>query len=100
MYMSKHAQKRAQSRSVPIYMIEQLLQYGAEQSSRRATKIYVDRQCLDEMREDLGKAQYAKVEGKLRKVYAVRSRDGVIITTGYRYKNLVKTRRRRHAPPN
>jgi hypothetical protein len=83
-----HAQVRAQQRGVPPLILDWLITYGSAQPDQRGAEIrYFDHAA----RRRLSKAVGHKVVdllGQLLHMYAVMSNDGVVITTGHRFKRI------------
>jgi hypothetical protein len=83
MHLSKHAQTRAQQRSIPPMLIDLLLQFGvSERAGSGVSKMYFDKPSRRKV-----KAYAGTLGGLLNEhldVYAVVTDDLKVITTGHR----------------
>lgn len=86
--LSKHANVMSQKRKIPKLIMNWLQEYGEEKRSNKGTKIYFFSKKSKKM---IGRDHGPEIVSSLSKYmnnYIVCSDDGVIITVGYRYKNI------------
>ncbi len=86
---SQHAIHRAHQRSIPVMIIDLLINYGAAQHDHLGAKIYYfDKKAWKAVDNNAGH----QVTAFLRKLYndtcAIISNDGTIITVERRYKHI------------
>jgi len=83
-----HAQIRAQQRGVPPLILEWLITYGSAEPDQRGAEIrYFDHAARRRLSRAVGH-KVVDLLGKLLDMYAVMSNDGVVITTGHRFKRI------------
>ena len=83
-----HAQVRAQQRGVPPLILEWLVEYGATQPDQHGAELrYFDHAARRRLSRAVGH-KVVDLLGQLLDMYAVMSNDGVVITTGYRFKRI------------
>lgn len=88
--MSRHAHVRSQQRGVCLKVLDCLLAYGhREHDHRGATVVVFNRAALASIRlaepSDLSRAV-----AECRTLYAVVDSDGLVVTTGYRFRRVVR----------
>jgi hypothetical protein len=88
-FYTKHAEQRAQQRSIPPYLVDLLLNFGKLQRSHHADLYLFDKTCKRKLRRHLGSHQYFRIEDQL-DCWAVVGDDGAVISIGHR------TRRFKH----
>lgn len=91
-----HARSRCQQRSIPLRIVELILEYG-ERGYNKGAEIYrMTKKARNRLRWELGKEFYQAVEKKLN-CYVVVAEDGSVITVGRRFAKIKfgKTVRRR-----
>jgi hypothetical protein len=86
---TRHAQTRAQQRSIRPFLVELLLNFGKPQRSHKADLYTFDKKSRQNMRHHFGSEYYLQIEPRL-DCWAVVGDDGAVITLGHR------TRRFKH----
>lgn len=87
-WMSKHAEIRAQQRSISPLILDWLLSYGAAQFDRRGAEIrYFDHAARRRLGREFGKQVVDRL-GALLDTYAVVGANGTVVTTGHRFKRV------------
>ncbi len=87
MALTTHAERRLQQRSIPPFLLELLLQFGARVQQNGSECISLDKASRRELKRFVGDRIYRRIEDLL-DVYAIVSRDGFVITAGYRLERL------------
>lgn len=86
--MSRHARVRQQQRRIPPLIIEWLLVYGShEHDGHGATIRYFDRAARTRLGRAIGMEMVDRL-GDLCDSYVVVGTDGIVITTGHRYRRI------------
>lgn len=81
--LTKHATIRMQQRGIPLFIVDCLQQFGAEQSDRYgAIRYFFDKHSLKRLETYLGKQTVRAIE-RYRNCFAVVSTEGLVITTGF-----------------
>jgi hypothetical protein len=82
--LSRHANHRAQGRSVPAAVIDWLCDFGTSiPAGAGAEKLIFDKAARRSLERHLGGQVYRRIEEVL-DAYAVRAGDGRLITVGWR----------------
>lgn len=90
--LTEHARTRAQRRGIHPDELDALLSYGRRIHDHLGGLIYIfDNEGLSQLRQDAPKALWQRLQSH-RRIYAVTSADGLVITTGHRFKRLVLDR--------
>jgi hypothetical protein len=79
---TKHAQIRAQQRSIRPFLVELLLNFGKPQRSCKADLYTFDKRCREKIRRHLGSKHYFQIEEQL-DCWAVVGDDGCIVSVGH-----------------
>ena len=87
--ITQHAQSRIRQRAIPPSVIEWLIDYGSSVNGDNCEIIYFDKKAKKMLSKELGK-EIVKCISKFLNTYIVLSKDGAVITAGYRYKKLPK----------
>jgi hypothetical protein len=87
MVLTTHAQRRLQQRSIPGFVLELLLQFGTRVQQNGSERIFFDKAARREVKRFLGIRIYSRIEDLL-DVYAIVSRDGCVVTAGYRLERM------------
>lgn len=86
--MSRHARARQQQRRIPPLIIEWLLAYGShEHDGHGAIVCYFDRAARTRLGRAIGLEVVERL-GDLCDSYVVVGTDGIVITTGHRYRRI------------
>jgi len=84
-----HARTRMQQRSIPVAVVDLLLDYGTREHARdHAAIVYFDKKGRAKLAQDLKRDDYKLIEKKLNSYVIVKG--GVVITTGYRCKRVMR----------
>lgn len=87
MHLSKHAQTRAQQRSIPPMLIDLLLQFGSsERAGSGVSKMYFDKPSRRRVKAYAG--PLGSLLDEYLDVYAVVTDDMKVITTGHRNQRI------------
>lgn len=90
--LTKHARNRAQCRGIHPDELDALLSYGRRVHDHLGGLIYTfDEEGLSQLRQEAPKSLWQRLQSH-RGIYAVTSADGRVITTGHRFKRLVRDR--------
>lgn len=88
--MSPHAQKRMRQRGIRAEVLECLVGYGRRQHDHAQCEIvYFDSKAIQRVQREIG-TQTSQVIHENRDVYAVLNSDGHIVTTGHRYRRILR----------
>ena len=83
---TKHFDQRFQQRGLKKAVVQALIQYGEQHSSRHGIEsLFFSKHALAEIKADHGKAVFKACE-RLRNAYLVMSEDGVLITIARNYR--------------
>jgi hypothetical protein len=86
--LTRHADARMQQRAIPPDMLDHLITYGSRSpAGDGCERLYFDKPGRRRLQRDIGSRAYGRLGSKLN-IYAVVSRDGSLITTGYRTKHI------------
>lgn len=86
--MTHHAEIRFQQRGVNREVLDYLLAYGRHEPDHKGCHVVTfDAKALDNLSRFEPKAINAKVTG-VRNLYAVVDSDGVVVTTGHRFRRV------------
>lgn len=90
-----HARSRCQQRSIPLRVVELIIEYGEMGYNKGAAIYRMTKKARRRLRWELGQEFYRAVEKKLN-CYVVVSEDGSVITAGRRVVKMKfnKSRRR------
>lgn len=77
--LTRHAERRANQRGIRHDIIETMLDFGTSKIRYGSEVIYMDQAARTNLRNHIGRTQYAKVERLLDKVLVL-SDDGVVVT--------------------
>lgn len=90
--LTEHARTRAQRRGIHPDELDALLSYGRRIHDHLGGLIYTfDDEGLSQLREDAPKALWKRLQSH-RSIYVVTNADGRVITTGHRFKRVVRDR--------
>ena len=90
--LTKHARTRAQCRGIHPDELDALLSYGRRIHDHLGGLIYTfDDEGLSQLRQEAPRSLWQRLQSH-RSIYVVTSADGRVITTGHRFKRLVRDR--------
>jgi hypothetical protein len=90
--LTEHARTRAQRRGIHPDELDALLTYGRRIHDHLDGLIYTfDEEGLNQLRQDAPRTLWKRLQSH-RSIYVVTNADGRVITTGHRYKRLVRDR--------
>lgn len=88
--MTTHAQIRLRQRGIRADVLECLVAYGGrEHDHAQCEIIYFDSKTIEHVQREIG-AQTSQVIHENRDVYAVLNSDGHIVTTGHRFRRILR----------
>lgn len=88
--MTPHAQKRLRQRGIRADVLECLVAYGRREHDHAQCEIvYFDSKAIQLVQREIGK-ETSHVIHENRDVYAVLNSDGHIVTTGHRYRRILR----------
>jgi hypothetical protein len=82
-----HFKKRCQQRGISSVVVEVLLDFGKRRYRHGADIYFMDRYAREQVRQCLGRREFARISGKLNS-YVVIGSDGAPITAAYRHRRL------------
>lgn len=86
--LTRHARARMQQRGITPSALGQLLDWGREaHAGDGSTLVYFDKPARKRMAIELSGCRRPELDC-LRKLYAVLSSDGEVVTVGYRYRRI------------
>jgi len=89
MNATTHAIARMQKRAIPSIVVDLLFRYGVrERASGHASIIYFNKKGRSNLIQEIDCDVYKTIEKKLHSYLIVK--DGVIITSGYRRKRIMR----------
>lgn len=87
--LSSHARARLRQRSVPPFVVRLLFDHGVrERSHRGAVILFFDKRSRSRVAAELGRSLFSRLDSHFLDAYAVVSRDGEVVTVGYRTKRV------------
>ncbi len=90
--LTEHARTLAQSRGIRAHELNALLTYGRSIHDHLGRLIYTfDQKGLKQLRQDEPRSLWKRLQSH-RSIYVVTHTDGRVITTGHRFKRLVRDR--------
>jgi len=90
--LTEHARTRAQRRGIHPDELDALLSYGRRIHDHLGGLIYTfDEEGLAQLRQDAPKTLWRRLQGH-KCIYAVTDADGCVITTGHRFKRVIRDR--------
>lgn len=84
MVLSKHAERRCKSRSIPQRVIELIMTYGKQEKSRHDLRFSMDRRGFEEMLAYEDRGEIKRFEHKLR-AYLIVAEGDVLVTAAYEH---------------
>lgn len=88
--LSPHAEVRQQQRGIRRDVLECLVAYGRrEHDHAHCEIIYFDSKAIERVKREVG-SQASQLASDHRDVYAVIDSDGRIVTTGHRYRRILR----------
>lgn len=88
--MTPHAQIRLRQRGIRADVLECLVAYGRREHDHAQCEIvYFDSKAIQRVQREIG-AQISQVIHENRDVYAVLNSDGHIVTTGHRFRRILR----------
>lgn len=86
---TKHFEKRSQQRCVNYIIVQALLEYGEQRSSKNGIdSLIFTKKALTEIKNDYGPSVFKACE-KLRNTYIIVSDEGTLITVARSYRKTV-----------
>ena len=82
---TKHAAKRSQQRAIPPFIANLILDYGRVTRRHGADCYYLDKVARKELRRELGKKIYARIQDQLN-IYVVENKG--VLTVAHRVKRI------------
>lgn len=90
--LTAHARTRAQRRGIHPDELDALLSYGRRIHDHLGGVIYTfDEEGLAQLRQDASKVLWQRLQSH-KCIYAVTDADGCVITTGHRFKRVIRDR--------
>lgn len=77
--LTRHAERRANQRGIRHDIIETMLDFGNSKINHGCEVIYMDQAARANLRNRIGRTEYAKIERQLDKILVL-SDDGVVVT--------------------
>lgn len=97
--LTTHAQVRQQQRGIRHEVLDCLLAFGRrEYDHQRCEIVYFDDRALEAVQKDAG-PHFAQLASDHRGVYAVIDSDGCVVTTGHRFKRILRDRSQSNLRP-
>jgi hypothetical protein len=84
---TRHAQTRCQQRAIRPEVVDAILEYGCQKRRHGADIYFMDGSSRKRARSELGRREYAKIEGRLDR-YLILGNDGQIVTAAIRLRRL------------
>ena len=81
--MTRHAEARAQQRSIPPFVMSLLIEHGTNLRQGAADICFLDKEARRRIKRELGERIHAAIEPYL-DAYVVCSDDGAVITASWR----------------
>ena len=86
---TRHANRRAQQRSIPTALVDLVLDYGERCAAGGGAEIVrLTERSRHELAMDMDRQTWRRHAHSLRTVYAVVAADGVVITLGHRFRRV------------
>jgi len=86
--LSQHCTTRMKQRSIKPMIVELLLEWGKYVSRGDSYTVFFDVKSMKNIKSYGGAEFVSFIEKKYRNSYLILSRDGVVITTGWKNKNM------------
>lgn len=88
--LTHHAEIRLQQRGIPHQVLDILMKWGRRcHVVGGGNLVFFSKHDMTRLKRSLPKATWLEVESR-RRVYAVLSQDGAVVTAGHRYRHLVR----------
>lgn len=84
---TKHAERRANQRGIRHNIIGTMLDFGKSIIRHGCEVIYMDQSARADLRNCIGRVEYAKIERALDKILVL-SDDGTLVTCGHRTRSI------------
>jgi hypothetical protein len=96
---TKHAEIRAQQRGIRRDVLDYLIAYGRrEYDHARCEVVYLDNKAIAQLREEVG-VQAANLVTAQRDVYLVIDSNGLVVTTGHRFRRVLRDKSQANLRP-
>ena len=89
MQLTKHAAERMQQRGIPPLIMRACIDYGSSHHAGSGSTLYcLDKKSKRRLEREWGRSVIKKLSGFLDGPYVIVGPDGVIMTTGKRFKRI------------
>ncbi len=82
--LTRHASRRIQQRAIPVFILDLLERFGAEQRQGKSDHIFFDKCSVRRLKQHFGGSRGLRIIEPWLNIYVVMGDDGSVITVGHR----------------